>query len=357
MKILYLSPNMEKYNAANYQREVAAELQRQCNVVCYGPGYSGYRLETPLSDLIQRYSIGSDDVIIAGHAWLSDSPDGPLEPNGKLAFDSHKGKKVLILNKEYVRLKEKLQFARRGCFTFVVSHHQDAESYTKAAGAPVLFWPFAVDARLAIRGGSPKKHDLFFSGLIKNLNHPQSQNELRRRAQREFFLTIGDLHLVRRPRYRSVKILWNAYSNIKFVTQILRLLGRYRYLSDEEYLQRMGESRAVLCTLSPANLISPRYFEAMYSGTTVLCEASDEYRLLFKPWEHFVPFNNNWSDFRECLDFACGDSAKVKAIRAAAEELVSSKHTWEHRINQLILWCKQGIPRDKYFHFLGQKCN
>lgn len=346
MKVLYLSRNMASYRSASYQQDVIREFEAQANVIFWGPGFPGFDPDLGLSDVMARNAIEADDLLCVGHSWLSDSPSGELESCARLEVSDFPGRKVFILNKEYVRLQDKLDFVKRGGFDLALSHHQDAESYGEITGTPFVFWPFAVDSRTYPRGGLPKTYDLFFSGLLKNPSYPDAQSDLRVRTQQAMFTGIGEFRLFQRRRYRRWHIFWNAYSGNPRVTQLLRVTGKYVRLSDSDYSTRMAESKSVFCTLSPARLISPRYFEAMFSGAIVLCEASSEYRRLFEPWTHYVPFSSDLSDFAEKLEFVTSDSRQVERIREAAEALVAENHTWQIRVADLLEWNRAGaIPR------------
>jgi hypothetical protein len=342
MRILYLSRDMAGYKSASYQQDVIQALQEQASLIMWGPGFPGFRADVPLSEVIARHAMSTADTLCIGHSWLSDSADGELESCGALDLDDFPGKKVFILNKEYVRLEEKLAFAKRWRFDLALSHHQDAESFADRTGVQFVFWPFAVDASSHTRGGLPKRSDLFFSGLLKNPSHPDAQSDLRVRTQRALYVTYGELRLFRRFRYRGFRLFWNAYSGDPRITRVLRVLGKYRRLGESDYVKQMALSRSVFCTLSPAKLISPRYFEAMYAGAIVLCEESGEYRRLFQPWVHYVPFSADLSDFEEKLRFACSDSEQVSRIRSAAESLVANYHTWQRRVVDLVTWIRTG---------------
>ena len=346
MKVLYLSRHMSSYKSASYQQDVIREFESQAKLIFWGPGFQGFDPSLSISDVIARNAIESDDLLCVGHSWLSDSRDGELESCARLDLAGFGGRKVFMLNKEYVRLEEKLDFVKRFGFDLALSHHQDAESYGEITGTPFVFWPFAVDSRTYRRGGLPKAYDLFFSGLLKNPSHPDAQSDLRIRAQQTMFTGIGEFRLFQRWRYRRRRIFWNAYSGNPRVTRLLRLTGRYVRLNDSDYSARMAQSKSGFCTLSPARLISPRYFEAMFSGAIVLCEESSEYRRLFESWTHYVPFSPDFSDFAEKLEFVSGDSPQVHRIRQAAEALVAENHTWENRIADLLEWNRTGVmPR------------
>ena len=342
MRILYLSRDMTGYKSASYQQDVIRALQEQASLVLWGPGFPGFRADVPLNEVIARHGMASTDTLCIGHSWLSDSLHGELESCAAFDLDVFPGKKVFILNKEYVRLEEKLAFAKRWRFDLALSHHQDAESYADRTGVPFVFWPFAIDARCHTRGGLPKRTDLFFSGLLKNPSHPDAQSDLRVRTQRALYVTHGELRFYKRFRYRGLKLFWNAYSGDPPITRLLRVMGKYRRLGESDYAKQMALSRSVFCTLSPAKLISPRYFEAMYAGAIVLCEESSEYRRLFQPWVHYVPFLADLSDFEEKLRFACSDSVEVSRIRSAAESLVAEYHTWQRRVSDLVTWTRTG---------------
>ena len=63
-------------------------------------------------------------------------------------------------------------------------------------------------------------------------------------------------------------------------------------MSRKEYIKKLHESKVVINTLSPDNLIGPRFYETMASKAICLCEENNVINSIFKPMEHYVPLNS-----------------------------------------------------------------
>ena len=55
MRILYLSKNLEKYKAANYQIEFLKALSKKKSLFVYGPGHSNFDKNKNLSEIIKLH--------------------------------------------------------------------------------------------------------------------------------------------------------------------------------------------------------------------------------------------------------------------------------------------------------------
>ena len=99
MNIVYLSKNMGGYQSASYQQDVMDELSKQANVFFYGPGFSGYDIDDSIDDVLAK-SASDPDVIILGHAWLSDLDGGTVDPHPRLNLSQTNILKVVKVDKE-----------------------------------------------------------------------------------------------------------------------------------------------------------------------------------------------------------------------------------------------------------------
>ena len=132
MKILYFSANMKKYTSASYQQDLINSLKKKVELKFWGPGFDQFNFNLNLDQIKKKLNISDEDPIIVGHSWLSDIPlnepdkkkyykwidekkidKNSLEFCGKLNFINHSGIKILLLNKEYISLEEKLSFAKK----------------------------------------------------------------------------------------------------------------------------------------------------------------------------------------------------------------------------------------------------
>ncbi|TVS08006.1 MAG: hypothetical protein EA423_02625 [Phycisphaerales bacterium] len=330
MTLLYLSPNMAEYAWASYQQDVMDELARQAAVSFYGPGFPGYRPDQTLQQVIGRMPEPPSCVIV-GHAWLNDNPAKPLDAHPRFGLARSPAPVVMILNKEYVRLDEKLSWAREIGASGVFSHHHDAPGWSDIVGSACEFWPFAADHRKFFALGDPREIDLFFSGILQNA--PVGQSDLRVRIMASLFHCEGDLPLRKRDEFAELNLFFNALPRDPAEREAAERRGLYRRLSEREYAATMRKSRLVISTRSPAGLVSPRTFEAMFSGSLVLAEHNPVHRLILG--EHApAEFENE----RECIDRALRLLSDPDTPRRAelARLHALEHHTWAARIGAML---------------------
>ena len=77
------------------------------------------------------------------------------------------------------------------------------------------------------------------------------------------------------------------------------IVSGYRKLIKNTFRHNLCKSKVTLNTLSPFNLIGPRYFESMISGSINFCQKSKFYSKIFREFEHYIPFKSDLSDFNE----------------------------------------------------------
>ena len=124
MNILYITKNVVEYKAAMYQNEFLQELHRQENVVIYGPGEELFDSCLDINQVVSKLNFNPDWILV-GHAWLSDKESGKLDEYPDLKLEKTMIPKAIMLNKEYVRLKDKLDWIKFNNFQSGFSHHHN----------------------------------------------------------------------------------------------------------------------------------------------------------------------------------------------------------------------------------------
>ena len=354
MKVLYFSVNMQKYTSASYQQDFINCLKKKVDVVFWGPGYENFDINLDLSSIKKKLFISDNDCIIVGHSWLSDIPinnnsnyknyykwieqkliKNSIEYCGEINFVEHKGPKLFFLNKEYVSLDEKLNFAKKNNFDYVLTSNINFKDYEKKINLKFIFFPHAITEDFIYKNKTEKKYDLFFSGLIQN-QYFFNQNKIKSSRiliQKELFFTFFDIPILKKN-FKN-KIFWNAYTGIGYRDFILKILRKYKRLPRIEYIKKLHESKVVINTLSPDNLIGPRFYETMISKAICLCEDSKVIKNIFEPMEHYVPLNSI-DEISEKLNFCLSDSHIIKKIRNNAYNYVISNHTYDKRAEQIL---------------------
>ena len=334
MNIIFLTKNMENYDASSYQMDVIKALKKKSKLFLYGPGYKYFNYKDTIDD-IEKKSGTNNDFIIFGHSFLSDSHNILNDPMPNLDNqNSRKLTKIAILNKEYVNLEYKLNYYKSKKVQLCFTHHHQNQKYEKITGIKFIFWPFAVDFEKFDVETNHQKYDLSFTGVLQNLNLNADQTDLRLRIMKLFYFSIGDINLIKRKKYSKYNIFWNSIPRNALSRHIKNALLSKKRLNDSEYVSLLNSSRVFLNTLSPVQLISPRYFECLASNAVILCEKTHLYSNIFEQ-KYYVEFKNDLSNFDEMFNEALLKSKDTEYL-SKAKKYVQKNHTWDIRINYLI---------------------
>jgi len=234
---------------------------------------------------------------------------------------------VMILNKEYKKLDEKLDYIVDNQIDLVFTHHHNAERWSGQTGTKFIYWPFAVDHHHFYDYGLEKQWDLSFTGILQN-PVPGVQSDIRIRIKRHIFLFSFHFSFrrwsiwwsIKRPRFWRYRIYWGEWGKGS--------------LPKEDYPQYMNATKIWLATLSPLDLVSPRNYEAMASKSLLFCERSPVYAGLFEDRQHCIMFEPDLSDFDDKLFYYLKHEDEHQAIVERAYRHVRENHTWDKRVEQ-----------------------
>jgi glycosyltransferase involved in cell wall biosynthesis len=319
MRILYLTPDFSSYTSAFYQQDVIATLEKRHQLILYGPGFPGYDPNDSIDAILKRLP-ESPDFVCVGHGWENQTSGEPFDLHPKLGLRQCDLPKVMILNKEYKKLDEKMEYIVGNGIDLVFTHHHDASRWGEETGVPFVFWPFAVNQHRFRDLERRKKWDLSFTGLLQN-SAPGVQSDIRIRIKNHLHWTNGSSFCVKRFRFWGTRIFWSDST-------------QGRPLPGDSYSRHMNETKICLNTLSPLGLVGTRYFESMACRSLAFCNAASEYDALFEAGTHYVAFDNDLSDFDEKLFHYLKYEDERKAIVDRAYDHVLEFHTWDRRIGQ-----------------------
>jgi len=326
MRIIYLSIDMSGYADAYYQYDFLTAMEKVADVYKYGPGFEGYSPSDKVSDIGEKAGWGTQfDAIYLGHTWFDDVPTGDVDPR-KLVIDVDRPVFAHI-NKEYARLQDKVTAitGHNPVVVFSIAHDL-AALVGRDLPWPVVEVPLAADPEQF--APVEKRHDLFFSGILRNPTFPELQRDDRIVIQSELFNVLFGIRLRKKVKF---DVFWNSFTTRNRVDRV----NRYRRLEKQEYLEEMGASRMVLNALSPLNLISTRYFETMMSGAVTLCPSVvSSSRYLKHDWNCF--FYDNPRQFVETVEYLLDRPEKLESIAKTARQDALANHTWESRARQVV---------------------
>ena len=334
MKIFVLGPDYDNYISASYQKDFLQELKRNSSLYFH---YS-QKKEININSLIEIANF-TPDVILYNHGWLHDTPNEyPISYTKIKGLDSiHNIKNVILLNKEYSRLDEKLKEIKHLKFDLIITHFHDFDRFntTKIRSIFIpLACPFNSINIIKDKPLNERKYDLFFSGILQNWNFRDSQSNLRLNIQSEIFHCLFDFPLIKKFKYRELKIYWKPFYKNRF-KNILSNLLHGRRLSQKNYLDILSESKCILHTSSPLGIISTRLFEALGSGAIGLFSDDCQARVIFEEGKHFIEFKSI-KRFIATLYSVKHSShlSQFQEIAYKGRDLVKSQHTWRNRVER-----------------------
>jgi glycosyltransferase involved in cell wall biosynthesis len=335
MNILYISKDVKSYKAAMYQYEFLQELERQANILVYGPGEKLFDQKLDINQVISILDFNPDWILV-GHAWLSDKESGILDFYPSLKLEKTSIPKAIMLNKEYVRLHEKLSWIKNNNFQAGFSHHHNIDYYCNMSNTPFYFLPFAFDANKVLALPDQKKTiSLSFSGLLQNQNMGANQSDIRLRVMNAIFKTAFDIPLYKRSQYRNFSIFWNSIPRKGHYVRVAKFIGRYERMSDLDYYIMQKKSILFFNSPSPMGIISPRIFENMACRTIPFSVESELYNNIFNNGS-IVTFKNNLSDFYDKFLYYLENESEANKIIEMNYSNVFNNHTWKVRVKNLI---------------------
>lgn len=334
LRILVLSRDVSAYKAAFYQADFLRELANQHDCVFYGPGFPSFDRLDSLERVLQKTMdpLHPFLMIVVAHSWLSDEPDGPISPMLVCDLAQASVPTALLLNKEYTRLSEKLDWAESAGIDVVFSHHHEIGQLAEGRNLATFFLPFAFSTERFGHGKSGVRSDFGFTGILKNPNNSKSQGNVRAEVQSEIFHSFFGVPILKRKRYLGVRVRWRSWTGNRVRDAFAALMMRPR-ASEKKYVSLISETAIWLNGPSPLGLISTRYFECMAVGSVVLTSSTPGVKKVL-PEGTYVEFDGAL-DFREKLFWLLDNPEIADTIRDRAKSFVYRGHTWQHRVQEL----------------------
>ena len=332
MKIITVGPCYKNYKSASYQYEFMNAL-KDISIKYYH--YSDNK-ELTLETLCKKANF-TPEIIFYNHGWLSDDPNLKKIQylNIKNYFSNKKIKHILFLNKEYSRLEEKLKEIKRYKFDLVFTHLHNFDLYKKT-DIKSLFLPLACSNKYLSKNRKKhlkdRKYDLYFSGILQNWNFKNYQSDIRKKIQFELFYCAFDFPLLKRNKYKNLKIYWKPFYKNRIKNYLSDLLHS-KSLSQSDYFYTLANSKCVLHTASPKGIISTRVFEALGSGAVGLFARNSNANIIFQENKHYLGFNSI-KEFIKNVYYVkeSGRKSKFQSIADSGRKFVEQKHTWKNRV-------------------------
>jgi hypothetical protein len=310
IKILFFQPDFSRYQSAYYQRDFLKALGRLHTVFPYGPGYSYYEPTHTVEEVL-RICPFEPDLICFGAGWEKDDHPTVFDPHPAIRVGHISVPKVMILNKEYKKLREKFQYIKENRIQLVFTAHHNAEDWEKEVGVPFMRFPFAVNPDLFKDYGETKSYDIGFSGAL----HAE-WTDVRVKVKRRLFIAWR----IKRRRFRKLRIYWGEWGS--------------GHLLGETYARLLNSSRMWLATPSAMDIVGTRFYEVMASKSLLFCSRSRAYDGLFEDGVHCVMFEPDLSDFEERLFHYLQNEEERQRTAEMGHQHTFQNHTWQRRAEE-----------------------
>lgn len=301
MKILYIE---NKHGGCNYYQDIINYLKKYCDL----------KIINPLNSLSQciKQSNFNPDIIIIGFGITDCGEREPMNIIKDVSLPVY-----IILNKEYAGLKNKLLWINKIKPNKVFTVHHHYNEYEKIVKIPFVRIMWSADETIFKKYNDIYNYDLFFSGVIRKEQTDNWRNKI--------YDNLNKLQNV------------NIFMNAKFFIND-RLSGNFVNLNNIEYAKKMSESKIVITTTGPADLVGTRYFEIMSSNKSlIICNKMDK-----KVYENIAIDGFNcvmFSTITEFIDkvnyYLTHEEERMKIVNQAYKYFLE-KHTWDHKVNYLL---------------------
>lgn len=299
MRILYLERNKK---VCNYYQDMIHYLEKYSKLKVF---YTN--LETNFQEVMETFQ---PQLIIIGFS-ISDFGGNP---NFYLKV---KVPVYVILNKEYQNLEDKLDWLKRLKPRRVFTVHHDFKKYQELTKIPFHRIMWSANENIFKKYNEEYQYDFFFSGVIRE---EQTQN-----LRQQVYDSLSEL--------QDYKLLIKVafFKNNKLEGEL------YQY-SNEEYAKLINNSKIVLSTTGPGDLVGTRYFEIMASKKAlILCNKMPDniYDKYLRDGFNCVMFTD-MKNFKEKFIYYLENEEERMKIVEQAYHYFQNNLKWDHNVKRLI---------------------
>jgi len=294
MKILFLERN--RGDSYSYYNEIVKSISSLNKVFLYQDWVSVNESPLDIREALKKCP-SRPDIICFGFGWTD---CGEQSPRSILGLEEEKIPVAVILNKEYAALDKKLEWIKDIRALAAYSVHHDVEKYQNRTGIPFCKIPFAANETVFKDYDQEFKYDFGFTGLIR----PEQTNDWRSKIYEKS------------KEWDSLNVFFSPHQHDNMI----------------DYAKRINSTKIWLSTTGPADIVGPRYYEVMISGTTLLAcnRMKGEYDGLFEEGEHCIMFDSV-EELEEKIHYYLSHEKERQEIIKRAQEHVLNNHTWKHR--------------------------
>lgn len=357
INMIILTKNCEKYVSGYYHHDINEAFMKRSNCYLYGEGYPGYNQNDTIQDVMAKshFNKNNIDLIVVGTSWeIQDENIKESDPHPHIVLNKLDIPKIFFLNKEYKKLREKLEYAKKNRFDLVCTVHHNYKKWAEQTGLYFIQLPFAVNLDRFKVFKMPKEYDLGFTGALH-----QDHTDIRYRIKCKLFknptiknsldinaLPMRDLLEDQFKRYDIYWSEWEARNILKRVLlplktkwakwEIKSILTGKLFPSRTEYPKFLNSFKVFLSTPGPISIIGTRYFECIAAKTLLFCPESEFYNNMFREGYNCVMFKKDLSNFSENLHYILANDSERNRITKNAYQDVLSKHNYDTRIERVL---------------------
>jgi len=337
IRILYLTRPYQHYSSASYQSEFIKYLKKCFDVNIFEVNTDYLRVGDPIALESKKFELKNIchdyDILMFGHHWLGDHPSENIKPLDMDFLSELNLTKIAVLNKEYARLNDKVEYFEKIECSYLISHHSNLkELFAKksiSTNMEIFQCVFALDEDAwnddFILPDKKRKFDLSFSGVLANPTWECEYQSLRSDIESILFIKFGSVRIISKHK----RIYWNSFTGNKYIDG----LNRYKRLKHNDYKSCLYNSKTVLSTLS-MGIITPRLFESMVCGAVPLINNSKHFKIIDNIENHTVSFNSSLINFLDDMRKAV-DLGSDPIVNKNNRDFVMDCHTWSNRFSDL----------------------
>ena len=335
--VLVLSKNYSKYTSGYYHNDIIEALRKNSNCYVYGPGYPNYKTSDSIKDVLAKSSLSSIDVIVCSTSWDDDESDHNVDPHPSINLSEIKDiPKIYFLNKEYKKLTQRLDYAKKNGFDLVLTVHPDYTKWAKSTGLPIVQFHFGINLDRFQNLHMTRPIDFTFSGGLHK-SHTDSRFLVKKTLFQQKYIdkksNIGASNfLVRnylRADFASYNIRWMEWGAKNYFNRNLLPSGI-------KYVKLLNISKLILNTPSAIGIFNTRFLEAMACGAVIMCPSNGEYNGILRDGINCVMYKPDLTDFPSKLRDTLSDDKYRKLISNSGYECVK-KHSYDSKIKKLLL--------------------
>lgn len=336
--IIILSKNYENYRSGYYHQDLIGSFNKVANCYLYGEGYPNYSNQDKIDDVIAKspFKKSSIDLIVASTSWEIQNPIiKESDPHPRINLSDIKNiPKTFFLNKEYKKLNQKLEYAKRNKFDYVVTVHPDYKKWGQEAEIKFIHLPFGISLERFRDFGLKEIYDFAFTGNLHR-KHIDIRYLVKQEIFKKKYLHLPSnkgrtVFFKRNPikyKYQKYNIYWAEWG-------AKNIIGRSLLPTGEKYAKFLNSCKVFLNTPSAVGILNTRFFELMATRTLILCPESDFYFDILQNENNCLMFKPDLSNFEEIFRKAIDDNNLRHDIVTFALEDVK-KHSYDKRVEQL----------------------